>query len=384
MKMKITTYSPMHIGSGERYGVMESYVEGDEIKRVNLDTIFNDNPALSKEYVGAIDGADLTKLQSILRKGKVRYVARLRTGVMISRMKDEIRECIKDANGDIPYIPGSTLKGFIRTALITKYLLSNNGMFLLGDREYNMMDVIKNGIYELNIRKLGDDRADRNPKFLGKRFEEILVYAGQIGKKHNGRGRYRFDAKYDIFKLLEVGDFYPTNHSLWVDRATVHTNGRMGAHVFVETVEGEFSGEIRLSPLIRTLEAKTEEYPLLSDKIRILGISLDDLGDLESAESKMVKHIISSVGEFVDLAKRFGKSDSYGAEASGANVRLGFGTGILYKTLWVYVVKNDRYLAEKILRSMNKYRAHVDSFPKSHYKLSDGRTLGWARLEVMP
>ena len=385
MKVKIITKSPIHVGSGDRYGAMDTYIDGDRIVRVNMDTIFGDDSLLIKKYVNAIDSRNFTELQRILRNGEIRYTAKIRDGVRITRMEEEIHEYLKDANGDVPYIPGSTIKGFIRTALLIKYLKDHGGKFSLSISgniaNYNIIHAMRNGIREIKVWPLGSDRwQDRSSKNLGKRFEEMIAYTGNIklGKM------FKYDAKYDIFKFMNVGDFYPKKYELWVDKATRYSGFRPGAHLFIETVEGEFTGEISLSPTITLAMKNKNSYPILADKMKILGISSADLSDLKKVEEKMVSHIISAMEEFLKDIKEYSyKTGRKFNKPDGANLRLGFGTGLLYKTLWIYLASQDKRLATNVLRKLPGRRGSVDRYPKSHYKLSDGRELGWATAEVV-
>ena len=388
MRMWIKTKTPLHIGNGERYGAMDAYLNENSLYRVNLDSVFKRDSSLVKRYIKAVDTRNFTELQSILKKGNVRYSAKVREKVSITRIEEEIHEYIKDSNGDVAYIPGSTLKGFLRTALIMKYLKDNHGKFsvaVLGRmREYELISIMRSGIRirELNIWSLGTDKRHKKSKYLGERFEDLLVYMGDI-KPIRGKLMFRYDAKYDIFKFLEIGDFYPVKYDLWVDRATIYTNGRRGAHIFIETVGGEFGGEIRLSPTIKTAISNEKEYPLLKEKMKMLGISINDLSDIKKAEFKMIKYILSAVEEMKENAQSFNKEIRKESKVlQGANIRIGFGTGVIYKTIWMYLVKNDRGLAELVLKNMRRYRARVDNYPKSHYELSDGRELGWTELGV--
>ena len=392
--MRIVTKTPVHIGSGSRYGAMDAYVSGDNLYRVNMDSLFRKDTETVKRYINSIDSKNFTELQSILKNGYVRYSAKIRKGVNISQIEEEIHECVKDANGDIPYVPGSTLKGFIRTALIMKYLNDNNGRFSLsvaGDiREYNIISAMKNGIRDIWIRSLGsDNRQDidlknkkKIKKTFGKRFEDLIVYTGDIKPNRKGDLRFKYDAKYDIFKFLEVGDFYPKKYELWIDKATIFTQGQQGAHLFIESVEGEFEGDIKISPDISMAIKNKNLYPTIDEKIKILGIGREDIDNLENAESKMRKYVLSALEEFIKEVGKYSKKINKEFNApQGANLRIGFGTGALYKTIWHYLMNNDKEIASYILRKMHGYRANVKSYPKSHYKLSDRRELGWVKLE---
>ena len=378
--MQINTKSPVHIGSGSYYTLMDSYMDGNELHRVNLDRLFEGDVELLKRYTKELDRKNLSAIMEILKRGKDRYSAKLKEGVEIRRLEDRIMECIKDSAGDIPYIPGSSLKGFLRTALMVKYLKDNGWYFEVsvdGEvREYNLWEAMQRGIYEMGIRKLGNDYEDRRRDRIGSRFENLVVYTGNIR-----RNKFRYDAKYDIFKYLLVGDFYPESYDIWIDKAIVETRGRRGSYTLLEVVEGKFYGYISLSPQVKSALG-SRDYPLLASKLELLGLRKDDLSDIEGAEKKMIAHIKEALGEYIEDIKNFEKSQGKVLAVDGANARIGFGTGSLYKTFWIYMRNNlPREILQRILSASSRHRANIFSYPKSRYVLSDGSRLGWIKLD---
>jgi len=381
VNMALKTKSPVHIGSGNKYSLMDAYVEDGRLIRVNMDSVFRENPELTKEYIRALDEKNLTKIRKILKNGEKRYTIDLKGGI-ISRLEEKILECVKDSAGDVPYIPGSTVKGYIRTALIVKYLKDNEWNFDISVngqlKRYDFWNAIQNGVPEINIKALMRDGEDRKPKTFGRRFENLVVFVGNI--KINKR---RYDAKYDIFKFLLVSDFYPQNYRMHVDTLKIK-NVRRTASRILETVEGTFHGEIELDRGILTAVRDRKEYPALREKLKMLGLSYEDLGDMEKAERKMIAHIRWAMREYLQDAikyerEKLRKSIKYPEES---NMRIGFGTGFLYKTLWVYIIKNlpERY-ASQILRNISRGRGYIHTYPKSLRMLSNDVSLGWCLLE---
>ncbi len=381
MRMQINTKSPVHIGSGSYYTLMDSYMDGNELHRVNLDKLFEGDVELLKKYTKELDRKNLSAIMEILKRGKDRYSAKLKEGVYIKRLEDRIMECMKDSAGDIPYIPGSSLKGFLRTALMVKYLKDNGWYFEVsvdGEiREYNLWEAMQRGIHEISIWKLGEDRKeDRRGDRIGSRFEKLVVYTGNVR-----RNKFRYDAKYDVFKYLLVGDFYPESYDIWIDKAIVETRGRRGSYTLLEVVAGKFHGDISLSPQVKSALG-SREYPVLPQKLELLGLREDDLSDIEGAEKKMIAHIKEALDEYVGDIKNFEKSQGKVLAVDGANARIGFGTGSPYKTLWIYMRNNiPREILQRILSAASRHRANIFSYPKSRHVLSDGSPLGWIKLD---
>ncbi len=384
MNMRIKTKSPFHVGTGNTYTIMEAYVSGENLYRVDLSSAIKSKEDMNK-YIEYADEENFEKIGNILRKGKVRYSAMIGQNVKLvykGNMKT-IRETIKDSSKEVPYIPGSTLKGAIRTALILKCLKDSNWKFhALKDgeiKEYEIWNAMAQGIEELRIQPLGRDYNEDKGRHInyGKRFEDLIVCFSGLKKN-------RCDAKYDIFKFLQVGDFYPVSTPKIKVENVISKSGHKRRYTIAEVVKGEFAGKISLAPELKAI-MENNKYPLLENKIKILGLSKSDLNNIGSAENKMIQHILSATSIFIrDIAK---KSEENVPE--GANLRFGFGIGTLYQGFWNYIVDNlSTSQAERILESFNYYYkknqwATVNMYPKSRDMLENGQGLGWAEITVV-
>ena len=115
MNLKLSTLTPLHIGNGENYTSAEFVVRGDKILRIDTNKIFTlldkknqerfiqelEHPPAQMDYfVKDIPLSEITL-----------YSARLKGGMPV-----EIQEQIK--TGGKAYIPGSSIKGAIRTAIL--------------------------------------------------------------------------------------------------------------------------------------------------------------------------------------------------------------------------------------------------------------------------
>ena len=128
MKYKIITLSPIHIGNGNEISSME-YVIDDGFKRIDMDELFKDegfningfieDARFGSFYLGERyrEIAEKHILYSLdISKDALGYIKR-------SNYNTRIREFIK--TGGKPYIPGSSMKGAIRTAIMW-YSLKND------------------------------------------------------------------------------------------------------------------------------------------------------------------------------------------------------------------------------------------------------------------
>jgi CRISPR-associated protein Csm5 len=176
MKYEIEVISPVHIGSGGTISPIE-YVVEDKFYRVDMDGLFEDDRFDTDGFIeDAKAGAFyLGRFDSKLAKEHVRYGLDVSNSVKNDLCKSvylpsgEIREFIKTK--DLPYIPGSSIKGAIRTAMLWKAL--NDPRILQDAKEI--------------IRTHGRV----NPKKAGEGIEKIV-----FGRNPN----------YDILRALQVSD----------------------------------------------------------------------------------------------------------------------------------------------------------------------------------
>lgn len=121
MRIKLETLSPVHIGSGKEISPIE-YLVGDDFTRLNMDGLFSD-PDFQPRIEQFISAAKIQRYignllpQELLRKHPL-YTLRLQGEAKGYLRTNQIvvKEFIKSA-GRV-YIPGSSLKGSILSAMI--------------------------------------------------------------------------------------------------------------------------------------------------------------------------------------------------------------------------------------------------------------------------
>lgn len=117
-RLNIKVLTPLHIGTGTK--LMDGYdftVHEGKTYRLNVDAILDDvwseDPLLQDQMLKQ-PPADLLKPEHFARPDEFFWYVLEGEPVGARR---QVNECIKDAQGR-PYIPGSTLKGAFRTALL--------------------------------------------------------------------------------------------------------------------------------------------------------------------------------------------------------------------------------------------------------------------------
>lgn len=257
MEIDLKTITPIHIGNGKSLFALDYVVNDNTYYRISQPVFYDflEQQNISvEEYVEWIDEAgDFSKSRNQNRnkseknghKGKEDYNQRLsrkmnefnlltfaesqkKEAAFIqfldqhdqvlkapfkgSLAKGEVREQIKDGN-NIPYIPGSSIKGAIRTALLY-YFLENHGD-------------VKRIFYVLNTQL--DDIANENRPWklrrFKKQFADVLEQDAFYCKSKNKWNKtVTNDEKFDLMKLVRVSDVYSEEKtsSLAISKVNLH------------------------------------------------------------------------------------------------------------------------------------------------------------------
>ena len=123
MNLKISTVTPIHIGNGEKYTSAEFVVRGDTIIRIDTNKVFTLlNEKDQERFIQELEDPyfQIEKFIKDIPLSEIKvYSAGLKGGI-----PTEIQEQIK--TGRRAYIPGSSIKGAIRTAILYNQINNSN------------------------------------------------------------------------------------------------------------------------------------------------------------------------------------------------------------------------------------------------------------------
>ncbi|MHC1595611.1 MAG: type III-A CRISPR-associated RAMP protein Csm5 [Candidatus Syntropharchaeales archaeon] len=420
MICELEAIAPVHIGTGMSYNRVEFVVKNNILHRISL-----------RKLIDMLSGREIDNLTSQLERGSFSIGDFLqRTDVEPDEVSvyslgckmvpNEVREQIKTANR--VYIPGSSIKGAIRGALLYWHLKTNNWMIpvcylkngrRVGYTDINLLDLIRGEVQRFSDGKpvpakplFNEDREDKNKKRFGNRFIDIVFGVKPFVLTEKGI-RSNFDAKYDLLKFLHISDFMPVDARLSAVNLKTYSLKRENLEAksystIVEAVRGRFSGTISLSSQIYTALENTDEYPLLMDRLKILGLK-DDFHDEE-----VMKHLKTVIRDYngwciekeielvssADNGNRFaeGLEELERLNRSSNLIRVGFGVGTMYQTLIKLIEEADVELAKNIVNKfgLGKFRRNIDHrtgtnlfppYPKTIEFTDDYNPIGWLRWE---
>lgn len=225
--LHLTTLSPIHIGSGKSYSCCEFVPAKAKskgqivkiIKRVNLTNYYSSLSDDRKDtFLASLTNSnfELKQFDKKIKKDFVRYQC-----IDNSRVDfiNEVQEHIKTS--DKLYIPGSSIKGAIRTAifynLLTKKQAVKDNYFTLGDPVYSISNYTISDIkkvlkkYDLKVSGKKDELIERISKNLSddeinNEFENstfVLTSEAEKFLKENKYIVYYYDNSLDEFISLE-------------------------------------------------------------------------------------------------------------------------------------------------------------------------------------
>lgn len=469
MKLKLQTLSPVHIGTGEELAPMEYIVHNKNFYRVTekqftdwvdeilpedigleaLSTWISEETALLRD---TRDNRELSKLngnmnphQFFVKQGKKNEFERklqtlTGTPVIFDRQTErrfgrssvanlgQIRGMIKNATGN-PIIPGSSIKGSLRTALFYHYLTQH------ADSQ-KVASILRN---------------QKNRRSRKERFDQPLVQeAFYCGTKDMQRNRFNGrDEKMDLMKLVRI----PDAHMQMADSAQIHL-AKINIYL-VETQKPRHSGDksteklsvqqpqasyCEIIPMGQSLETeidfdidfllqvkpflqkdgiqagKDQHWIGLETKVlQLFGLDLSTLNSQNKEEKKqeVISHLMTTWKTF--SARQLKKQDQWLAyfkehDRNGWSqqvekgyqpindsihttlLHLGYGTGFAGTTALLYFLQDQNLssLYKQILEGFNignkprnrgQYSLNLDRFPKSRRLVEDEdytiRPLGW-------
>jgi len=267
VELILETITPVHVGTGNKYSGAEFVLKDKTLYRVSLDKLLKKLTEDQREVLTELLLEDRNfSLTDFLKDKKIALsdIKRYASGFDGEGKPREISEHIKTNNR--AYIPGSSIKGIIRGAL-------------LWHATKNKMDELI-GVISRDMEKI--KRRDLK-KRIGMGFVEDIFRVDDKTKKQN----MNYDAKYDLLKFLEVADFMPVDYNLNIEDVKTYSLKKEGyfgnwtiirgkkrfLNQFVESIsiKGIFKGTIKLSPQIKEVLKDEAEYPLLKEKLPLLG-----------------------------------------------------------------------------------------------------------------
>ena len=374
MKYQLKTITPVHIGTGETLSQIDGFYDNGRWHRIDVDAV-----------LAAISESELNRLTIAMGGRDFQWRRHLPTNQSSASYtlpcpeeprETEIREAMKHPSGR-PMIPGSSIKGAIRTALLWDFMDDNNP---------EAQDAFK---YSVNHLK---EQLQRKPNrsWAGQKIEQRV-----LGK----------DPNHDLMRAVQVSDTAPISiEALEMGVAWTVTLNQVGNLVQKREGNREYNTFVE-----QVRAAQTFDFSIKIDKSLFGQREKDELGYSDRQECVVCKEL-ADVCKFV--AKGLANSEAdffedYNLDEianfyealvqridnlpDGAFVLpIGWGTGYRAKTVTELLTKDDDDLARDLRKhyhlgeSRARRRDYHPEFPKTRRVLYDRQRpkspLGWVQI----
>lgn len=450
IKVRLKTLTPIHIGTGKNLEPENFFYSGGKVFLLNIDNClqfikskigrdsffqnFNqwiNNVAFSTEIsAGSRARVELglsifdfvqnqLKMHSLLKElqdeiPKNNSLYHYYTS-SFSNPKREVKEQIKTANNQ-PYIPGSSFKGLLRNCLLNYELNFNLDKYhkFLSEQVSKRLNKINSKIQRARIE-------NKKINYQSLKFDDSKSIENEIFScMHlNGRGEKRFDPKYDLFKFIQISDFYPNTQDCLkiVDVYNITPKGLSKLSLTLEAIaeETEFVGTItikvdELKELYKHLQKSKNqnEWLGLENKFpNVFGFPISSLLQYEAStvEEIFKKRLNDAIEDFsssiinkdlVWLSKiqyeHKNIIENFYDSLPANSLKIGFSSGFHAVTIYDVLVnaKDNPNLANNYFELLRKLKIINNNnlfFPKHRkvVKLSQNTeaTFGWVSVDLI-
>jgi CRISPR-associated protein Csm5 len=436
MKLKLTALTPVHIGTGNKLEPFDYYIHSDRVLVLNheacLEALFNSNPENVEKYVEWVEATTkkLDNAEAEVKRAKsqrdkkllanrnqvlsdirrnfniVEFTEKvlnnkelansfkndnkfsLYSGYLIGKPRNvvQLAEMIK-INGQ-PYIPGSSIKGAIRTALafaVISNLNSQEALDFLKKQDNQspgikimLDDIIKKSrtvrnlldSNDINLKKRAFAELDRTRKSYEKKIgEEVEKFV--FGCAENDKPFAKLnDPKFDIMRLIRVSDTTKANADILFGEIKAFKYDRMRKQISSQPIsiaefidaESQFEFSIEVDAyLIKCLFNSQERKGWINFEkkfFRLFNLTKEDVLNLSPAqlESKIVDRILESLKLFSQAIRKkeefwleqFSSNETKRLQkifqemkGSGGYTKLGYASGWFATTVGLAFADND-------------------------------------------
>ena len=343
--MRVNTLTPVHIGSGNKLTRVDFVVRDNRVIVLDSPKLFR---ALEERGCKVIDELRYRSLDELIRDYNLNPIDfKVYDAKLVGSVGSEISEQIK--TGNKPYIPGSSIKGAIRTAIL--WYIVNNDRSLLNFTVRYLEELTRRRITSKTLRE-ADDRLEKRV------FGE--------------------DPRRDFMRALRVSDS-STFKSLKVYEVKILGSNVKG--VCVECIDENDSAEIEI-----TIDERVLADNNVKSKFKAYGLGdssedvIEKIGEVTRDFSLNLIEKELSYG-YKDKTKSIRRSSR---NSKGMILRIGWGTGWYSKTIGLLLETHPKFesLRKKLgLGRSPRTKRVSEKFPKTRRVTVDGKPLGWISIK---
>lgn len=369
--MNIEVITPLHIGTGEELAFLDYISAKGTLVVADSEGLITSlsnhgkleefsNEITTSANVGSTNLKTLVKKHGLWNSADIAAIEAYQVKkayTLNAEKKPSIRPFMRTA-GHAPYVPGSSIKGAIRTAVIYKLvkdIKERNERFFYDE-------VVKNYIYALT--KTRPNKMNRAGKFFESLLQDYTLSA--LNRCPNT----------DIMRAVHISDSTPLDRNslhlfkvhILNKKDTFDELQEMAIHLECLPPNAKISFKCSIDKHILSEFEKTgKNVPFKSEK------------DLIDACKEFSQDIIAYERDyFGDIRNNSCQKVKDFYDSCDANIRIGLGSGIISNTIYLLMPEKERELLQKA------YRRASRNIPTSRKVVMDKNTissvLGWGRI----
>lgn len=418
MKLQLKTLSPLHIGNGEKHNGLSYIVNRGKVLFYDSDKVMeNLTPKYSEKFMQWIERitSEIEQLEKQKRSErneqrkrdiiqKLRYAQRklslkelVENTISVINIKNNFYhnciyaieaksqvynnvdiECFIKQNNK-PYIPGTEIKGAIRTAVLSYLVNKDENWAWLKDKLYKFRKRFNN-----ELQRIPGQKGIQVSEYKKKLVKEMSKINEELQIRHL-RANNHTDAKYDLLKMLYIGDTNLNEPSQCLFVSDIETKNIIrNFRVFQELCK---KGQIFTCQGFKLDNNKIvlDKLGFSPDQIRIVSDIKNLFQCCYEFSSKLLdeelayRHFSTYVKDKLKAIKAENKPDS-------PVIRIGKNEGYLSLTLGLLVKERDKDLYDKVLCHATKNTSYTGNYPKTRKVVNLGNgdqdTCGWVKLII--
>ena len=386
--IKITTLTPVHIGSGIKYPMnIEAVFDGERLGILSPDKVIQKTGIENiQKWTSAIENKE--NIWDFLQRFGTKNINEVCRRTMVAfgsniADKKDLKEQLISVRGN-PLLPGSSIKGAIRTAILS---------FLLEEDDSIALDVI-------------DRFKKKIPPFRWSLREYQIIERSITNLYFNGSEKN--NANKDVLRFLQITDaeFRYETIATNVKILNLERNGwtfKSRGDQVTEAIGTDSETKVRIKINETLLEKNIEEktlsrnvktsylsslsgiFHLINDHTRALINKEIELWESEIEQTAIDRNVTDPIYEYLKGLKNIKETMNRSDKNTAAVLRIGGNTGWDFIT-GAWIKNNSSLLSdeewEKLYKQLNKGR-NVDIFPKTRKLDEDGDFFGFVKIELL-
>lgn len=372
MRYTIEIMSPVHVGSGDELSRLDYVWRGGKLFVLDLDGLLA-QPGVSAEELSEFLAEPGFSLGHYLRERRIapEAVAKNTVDCPADPRGSAVCQQIKDVYHR-PYIPGSSLKGAIRTAILWWAMKEDPQRFKSAER------TVRRGLSKMQRQV---DRRPRGARGITRRW------AGKIGgEMERLSDLFGEDPNRDLLRALQVSDAAPhASEDLKVQLVETYSLDREGRlspserlRIFAELLKVGSTTELTVR-----IDESLFAYEQLGfigkrDWLELPSVCGEYAGSLTEAEDAFYRdHRASGVADFYGRLRQELNNAGEGAFL----LAIGWGSGWETKTVGRLLREDDPALFSELREKFRLGKMGYDVFPKTRRLVGGKYPLGWICLK---